>query len=646
MSAAKNLKSNLSNEEIIRFISSEVTKIAGIQLGEKQKTMVESRLKNRMLDLKIKEFQDYYIFFSSHENNEVQKLVSLLTTHHTYFFREFSHFEYIEFKLMPQLIDLARKRNDKTIKIWSAACSRGQEVYSLAMFLDEVLKRVAPDIKFKIYGSDIDPESVKIAQNGVYPYENIKSIPLKYAGQNWVRGTGEISDFAKFKKPLRDQVAFGVTNLFDIKNLPYEKFDVIFCRNVFIYFTTDQIKEITNNILKKMEPSGYFFIGISESLHGLNLAVDNKGPSIYSHKGAPANNVKSAMVPSSMSDKKTNSAVSSPTLNKNIPPLITTESPSALSFSMPEKLKVLCVDDSSTILSLLKKLLTAEFGFEVVATASNGLEAAEALKKHQVDLVTLDIHMPEQTGIEYLQKNYNSSHPPVVMVTSVSRENSELALQALELGASDFIEKPSLQVITERADEIRMKLKCAFTNKQLNFSKKDLNLTKSFQKMSIIRNPEKKARIIFMSLSDRERVLSTLKEFESKGQPPTYLVVEGSEGALEEFAKKLSFQSGKNISYIDKFEAQQNKSDQYFICDYKKIFGELKQKLPAPQTSIMVYGDPSKDAVQKILLWKDGQILVEDRGQGTKSPFSLRATDIVPATSFAYMSTEFLGKTL
>lgn len=632
MNAAKKTNHNLNPDEIIRFISSEVSKIAGIQLGDKQKSMVESRLKNRMLELKIQSFQDYYVFFVNHEETEIKSLVSLLTTHHTYFFREFSHFEYIEFKLMTTLISEARLRPDKTLKVWSAACSRGQEVYSLAMFFDEVLKRMAPDVKFKIFGSDIDPESVSIANNGVYPYENIKTIPLKYVGQNWVRGTGDISEFVKFKKPLKEQLSFSTVNLFDIKNLPFEKFDLILCRNVFIYFTQDQIKTITQNLMKYLNPQGYFFIGISESLHGLQLPVENKGPSIYSHP-----------VAKNQSAQKVVTAPAQATLTKTpqSSPASVTVPPMAM--MMPEKLKVLCVDDSSTILTLLKKILTAENGFEIVATASNGIEAAAALAKHKVDLMTLDIHMPEQTGIEYLQKNFQKNHPPVVMVTSVSRENSELALQALELGASDFIEKPSLQVLTERADEIRMKLKCAYTNKQLNNSQKDLQLTREFKKMPSIKNPEKKARIIFMSLSDRERVISTLKEFDPRNQPPTYLLVEGSEGALEEIAKKISFQSGKKIEYKEAYESNK-KVDQYFLCDFKKFYAPLKNDFPGSQLSIMVYGDPSKDSIQKLSSWSGAQLLVEDRGQGVKTPFAVRATDIVPATSFAYMSTEYLGK--
>ena len=108
-------------------------------------------------------------------------------------------------------------------------------------------------------------------------------------------------------------------------------------------------------------------------------------------------------------------------------------------------LKVLCVDDSKIILSLLKKIFSGNDGFEVVGTAENGQEAEEFLKHNKVDVMTLDIHMPIMDGLSYLKKNYNQSHPPVVIVSSVSREDAFKAMEGLRLGASDYIEKPSLE---------------------------------------------------------------------------------------------------------------------------------------------------------------------------------------------------------
>ncbi len=111
------------------------------------------------------------------------------------------------------------------------------------------------------------------------------------------------------------------------------------------------------------------------------------------------------------------------------------------------------------ILSLLRKILTEEEGFKIVATAANGREAKQAVARHEIDLMTLDIHMPEQDGLSYLKENFGPKHPPVLILSSVSREDPELAQQCIRAGASDYVEKPTLANLSERGDEIRTKLK-------------------------------------------------------------------------------------------------------------------------------------------------------------------------------------------
>src|SRR5690606_29906934 len=102
-------------------------------------------------------------------------------------------------------------------------------------------------------------------------------------------------------------------------------------------------------------------------------------------------------------------------------------------------IKVMCVDDSPVVLKLLKKIISSQHGFEVVATANNGAEAVDMLKKHEVDLMTLDIHMPVMDGVSYLEKNFKHGHPPVVMLSSVTEEGTGPSMRCLELGASDYV---------------------------------------------------------------------------------------------------------------------------------------------------------------------------------------------------------------
>ena len=237
------IKAELESPDDIKEVLFEISKVVnqstGIQLGEKQFSMVENRLKSHMIKMGIPLFSDYLEYFKAHKIVETEKLVSLMTTHHTYFFREFNHFEYLENHL-PEIVQRLRSQGEKKISVWSAACSRGQEVYSLSLFLNTHLKQIAPDFTYEILGTDVDPESVKIAKNGVYPWEDVKKIPMQYLSSNWVRGTGQIANFAKIKDDFKKQCQFDVVNLNEIK-MPNKKFDIVFCRNVFIYFNGDQM---------------------------------------------------------------------------------------------------------------------------------------------------------------------------------------------------------------------------------------------------------------------------------------------------------------------------------------------------------------------------------------------------------------------
>ncbi|MEK6623552.1 MAG: CheR family methyltransferase, partial [Bdellovibrionota bacterium] len=327
------------SDQSIAFVSELVSKITGVQLGTHQTAMVSSRLLKHLLDLGLSD-QEYADFFSKNQKSETQALISLLTTHHSYFFREYSQFEYLESVTLPALIKIARQREDRTIRLWCAACSRGQEVYSLSMALNRFLAEKAPDLRYKIWGTDVDEKSVQLAQNGVYLKEEMKEIPMAYLGNHWAPGTGEISHFVKAKKSIKEACSFSVLNLLEMsaKRLS-QSFDIIFCRNVFIYFSSQQIEKVAGEFIKLLTPEGLLFVGISESLRSLGLPIQSLGPSIYA-------NAKRSVHPSAF--------------------------PSKCELSL---IRVLCVDDSPSILLLLKKILTNEFGFEIVGTAANGLEA-------------------------------------------------------------------------------------------------------------------------------------------------------------------------------------------------------------------------------------------------------------------------------
>ncbi len=608
-------KSTSDAEHIVTEVSKIVHAKAGIQLGDKQKTMVQSRVAKRMIELNIADTDSYLSYLSQNLEKETEALVSLLTTHHTYFFREFEHFRYLEANALPEIIKKVRSSGRKKIRIWSAACSRGHEVYTISMFLSHTLARLAPELSYEILGTDIDPASVAVARNGVYHWNELKSAPSVYLGNHWARGTAEISDYAKAKLSIKEPCKFEVGNLFQLGSIAkaHEPFDIIFCRNVFIYFNPTQIKEVTSQLLRMLAPHGYLFIGLSESIRGLGTASDCVGPSIFRH---PAPQI----APAQQTERNAPSKV--------IP--IPVAKPS-------EILRVLCVDDSPVIIKVLEKILQRSQGFEIVATAANGVEAAEVLKKTKVDLMTLDIHMPVQTGLEYLRANFGPNHPPVVMISSVSREDAELAIKCLDAGASDYIEKPALANLKERADEIRAKLWMVHQSKAPSQSN---SLAKSFAKSASISDADKKIRVILASPGDKAKIEWLCKQW-TPTQPPVLVLFHRDTALVPQLATETSKSLSRKVDFFggaEDFLKTPLRSGSITFCDASKGLGTHSSRFQKPTCSLLALGSPSKEAVDLLIKSKEAQVLVEQSIPGVS------ATDLTPYTSFGYLSDEFLAK--
>lgn len=443
---------------LVMKIASEISDMSGVQLGDKQESMVSQRLQRRMAVLGLKSESEYLSYYEDNKEEEFKELLSLFTTHHSYFFREFKHFEMLKSEVIPKLIPEIRKRPDKTLRLWSAACSRGQEMYSLAIFIEMTLKELAPDIKMKLVGTDIDSISVDFARNGVYTKKEIDTIPQIYQTGNFVRGTKEYIDYVKVHRRLTSVCEFSSANLVDSDTWPSGQFDIIFCRNVFIYFSLEDIEKISNAFKKKLNPVGYLFLGLTETLNGLKVDLKNIGPSAYS-------NFEEAKV----QDKKVVSLVAAKSEKAPMP--------SVLKPVVEEKriLKVLCVDDSPTILALLKQTFTKDAGFVVADTAVNGEEALKKIQTQKFDLITLDIHMPVMTGLEFMQKAPKANLPPVLVISSVEREDKGLAYEMLKLGASDYVRKPELKNLAIQKEEILLKGRLITENKKPVDIKKSLD---------------------------------------------------------------------------------------------------------------------------------------------------------------------------
>ncbi|MBS1962544.1 MAG: response regulator [Bdellovibrionales bacterium] len=603
--------------ELLAKVSRSVSEITGVQLGERQRGMVEGRLRKRISDLGLDD-DAYDEHLDRNRESELQALVGLLTTHHTYFFREFSHFEYLETGGLAEIVAAARADGRKTLRVWSAAASTGQEAYSLSMFLRYHLAKVAPDFGYEIFGTDVDPRSIGIARNGVYARKEIKDIPLQYMNGAWVRGTGEISEFVKAKTEIRQPCRFEVGNLLELPaQAKGEAYDLIFCRNVFIYFDADQVMRITRALVERLAPAGRLFLGISESLRAADVRLRSHGPSIYGH------------LPAALPVAAAKSPAKTPTLAPVAP------------LAPPRPLRVLCVDDSPSVLTLLKQVLKTEFGYEVVGTAKNGVEAAKLREQLRPDVMTLDIHMPEMDGLTYLKKNHGPGHPPVIMVTSVSRDDADLALQCITAGASDYVEKPAFANLAERGEELRAKLGSAYRSRAAS-APKDLSLERAFANSGSAIDPAATLRIAVTTLADWKRTAEFLGSMPAS-RTPTLILVDGGGSALASVAQSLEGRMGGATvrHHASLFRAEDAPIGRVIVGEFQALYESARNTFGSRRASILVFGRPTAPVTDRLGRWKDAQILVEDTGPGTPT---VAASDRVPVTSFAYMSSDFLGR--
>jgi len=246
---------------------------AGITLSPLKQSLVEGRLSKRLRHYNLHSYDEYYhLVTDKHSTSELQIVIDLLTTNETYFFRETQHFEYLEKKVLPNV------RSGRLFKIWSAASSTGQEAYSVAMLLADKLQLSG---NWQIVGTDINSQVLDDARLGLYPVEQALKISDNYLRKFVLKGVREQAGKMLMDKKLKAHVLFESLNL--IGNWPNHlmDFDVVFLRNVMIYFDEETKKTLVNKIAQRIKPGGYLFVGHAESLHGMCDEVKLIQPSIY-----------------------------------------------------------------------------------------------------------------------------------------------------------------------------------------------------------------------------------------------------------------------------------------------------------------------------------------------------------------------------
>ena len=244
---------------------------AGITLSSAKKALVCGRLSKRLQANRLESFGAYFELLSSgRAAEEVQTAVDLLTTNETYFFREPKHFEVL------RTLACEAAGRAQPFRVWSAASSSGEECYSIAMVLADCLGPASWDV----VGSDISTRVLRRARTGHYPLERTRHIPPAYLKRFCLRGQGEQEGTLLVERALRSRVNFAQVNL--NAELPrLGTFDVVFLRNVMIYFNGDTKREVVARVLTLLRPGGHFCIGHSETLNDISSAVQQLAPSVY-----------------------------------------------------------------------------------------------------------------------------------------------------------------------------------------------------------------------------------------------------------------------------------------------------------------------------------------------------------------------------
>jgi len=250
--------------ENFQVLAELIYKTTGLKFEENKHYFIKRRIENLAAEYGFKSFDELfrYIRFYDTKKEVFDKLISGVTTHETYFFREFEQLQAFAEICLPEITELKKQKKDNKINIWSAACSTGEEAYTLAIIMLEMLDD-PKDWEFKIYATDIDENVINIAKQGIYSERSVKFIPPDYQQKYIYRKLNGFSVIPELKK----YIIFDILNLMDDEQmLKLPIFDFIFCRNALIYFDDDSRKQVVLNFYQLLASKGYLFLGHSESV--------------------------------------------------------------------------------------------------------------------------------------------------------------------------------------------------------------------------------------------------------------------------------------------------------------------------------------------------------------------------------------------
>ncbi len=271
-------KAKLSNEDFDRlsnFIYSEY----GIKMPPIKKVMLQSRLQKRLRDLNIVSFKDYvdFVFSKEGQDNEVIHMIDVVSTNKTDFFREPIHFDFLTNEGLPEML---QNQNHTLTKIWSAGCSSGEEPYTISIVMQE-FKEKNPGFDFSIFATDISSRILRSAVEAIYKENRVENLPLSIKRKYFLKSKDRDNPTVRVIPELRKKISFQRLNFMDNSyNVP-DQYDIVFCRNVLIYFDRETQEKVISKLCSKLKVGGFFFLGHSESITNMQLPLKQIKPTIF-----------------------------------------------------------------------------------------------------------------------------------------------------------------------------------------------------------------------------------------------------------------------------------------------------------------------------------------------------------------------------
>ena len=490
--------------------------------------MIETRLYKRSIQLELQNFKEYFYILTHFFNKEIPFLIGLCTTHTTNYFREAGHFDYLEKDILYHLM-IDQELLSKTFKVWCAASSTGEEVYTLAMVIDKFYRenKLYPD--FEIYATDIDVHSVQLAKTAVYANSHLKSIPVRY--HNYLKnGQGKYEGFFQVDQGLQKKIKWGVQNLFStFTENNKDVYDAIFVRNVFIYFSPAEIEDCIKRMSRVLKPERFLILGHSEHLSGMDSDFELIRDSI--HK-----NCKSVRVIRTLEEIKKEVNIQEEKVKSKD----------------ENALRLLCIDDSKTIHTIIEKLLDDVRDVIIVGHAYDGQEGLDFLANNEkgVDVILCDINMPNIDGLQFLEQQVKVYNIPTLILSSFSKEDGGFYFKALDLGAIDYVQKPQSNNFKEVKQDILLKLRTAKKSQSI---KKEVSGHQLNVKSLKLANEEVEKKIVLIgSSTGGPQALETILVNLPKTFPPVLVSQHMPDAFVSHFAERLNQMCDMEVSRAEK----------------------------------------------------------------------------------------------